>query len=301
MEIRNLNTFLRVAALQNFTHAAKELGYSQSNVSAQIQQLEQEIGAPLFNRTGKNVTLTQFGEELLPYARQLSSIATKMENMIKSEGSLGGTVRIGITDSLSELFLEDAFLAYHQRFPKVRLEIALDTTSMLLERLRTGQLDAACIISNPLPRSEWLIREEMAVPIVIVANADHPIAEKKNITLEEITQQELVLMETLAPYSMEFERVLAQDHLDCEPVFRLESAAAACRLTERDALVSVLPLYTVSDSVRKGKLRVLDVPRWRHQQAIQLVLHRSKVITPQIEGILEELKKALGEILVERL
>ena len=301
MEIRNLNTFLRVAALRNFTHAAKELGYSQSNVSAQIQQLEQEIGAPLFNRTGKHVTLTQFGEELLPYARQLSSIATKMENMMKSEDSLGGTVRIGVTDSLSELLLENAFLAYHRRFPKVRLEIALDTTSMLLERLRSGQLDAACIISNPLPRSEWLIREEMDVPIVIVANVCHPIAEKKNITLEEITQQELVLMETLAPYSLEFERVLAQDHLDCEPVFRLESAAAACRLVEREALVSVLPLYTVSDSVKKGKLRVLDVPRWRHQQAIQLVLHRSKVITPQIEGILEELKKALGEILVERL
>ena len=221
MEIRNLNTFLRVAALRNFTHAAKELGYSQSNVSAQIQQLEQEIGAPLFNRTGKHVTLTQFGEELLPYARQLSSIATKMENMMKSEDSLGGTVRIGVTDSLSELLLENAFLAYHRRFPKVRLEIALDTTSMLLERLRSGQLDAACIISNPLPRSEWLIREEMDVPIVIVANVCHPIAEKKNITLEEITQQELVLMETLAPYSLEFERVLAQDHLDCEPVFRL--------------------------------------------------------------------------------
>ena len=301
MEIRNLNTFLRVAALQNFTHAAKELGYSQSNVSAQIQQLEQEIGKPLFNRAGRHVTLTQFGEELLPYAQQLSSIATKMENLMKSEESLGGTVRIGMTDSLSELLLEDAFLAYHKRFPKVRVEIALDTTSMLLERLRSGQLDAACIIKEPLVHTEWMIWDAIDVPIVIVANAGHPLARKKSVSLEEVSRQELVLMETLAPYSLEFERVLAQQRLDCDPVFRLQSADTACRLVERESLISVLPLYTVHASVKEGKLCILNVPQWEHQQAIQMVLHRSKVITPQIEGFLQEMTLILSDILAERL
>ncbi|MBQ3965031.1 MAG: LysR family transcriptional regulator, partial [Firmicutes bacterium] len=58
MEIRNLKTFLRVAALRNFTAAAKELGYSQANVSAQIKQLEDEVGAPLFDRIGRGVAPT---------------------------------------------------------------------------------------------------------------------------------------------------------------------------------------------------------------------------------------------------
>ena len=61
MEIRNLNTFLQVASIKNFTQAGRNLGYSQSNISAQIQQLEQEVGAPLFNRIGRQVTLTQYG------------------------------------------------------------------------------------------------------------------------------------------------------------------------------------------------------------------------------------------------
>lgn len=73
MEIRNLQTFLQVAGLQNITQASKELGYSQSNVSTQIQQLEKEVGAPLFNRMGRGVTLTQYGEELLPFARSIVS------------------------------------------------------------------------------------------------------------------------------------------------------------------------------------------------------------------------------------
>ena len=301
MEIRNLNTFLKVAALGNFTHAAKELGYSQSNVSAQIQQLEQEIGGPLFNRTGRHVSLTQFGEVLLPYAQQLNSIATKMENMLKSEDFLGGTVRLGMTDSLSELLLEDAFISYHRRFPKVKLEIALDTTSMLIERLRSGQLDAACIINYPLPRNEWQIWDEIDIPIVVVANANHPIVKKKSVSLEEITKQELVLMETLAPYSLEFERVLAQHHLECEPVFRLQSADTACRIVEHGDFLSVLPLYTVKGAADAGKITILNVPQWKHQQSIQMVLHRSKVVTPQIEGFLEEMVMILGTTLAKHL
>ena len=58
MEIRNLTTFLKVAVLGSFTQAARDLGYSQANVSAQIKQLEEEVGAPLFNRIGRSITLT---------------------------------------------------------------------------------------------------------------------------------------------------------------------------------------------------------------------------------------------------
>ena len=96
MEIRNLNAFLKVAALKNFTQAARDLGYAQSNISAQIAQLEQELGVPLFNRIGRQVSLTQFGEELLPYAQELCSTAIKIENLHKSEEFLAGTVRIDV-------------------------------------------------------------------------------------------------------------------------------------------------------------------------------------------------------------
>ena len=301
MEIRNLKTFLRVASLQNFTHAAKELGYSQSNVSTQIQQLEQEVGAPLLNRIGRSVTLTQFGEALLPYAQQLCSIAAEMDNLLKSEDFLGGTVKIGMTDSLSELLLEDAFIAYHRRFPKVKLEISLDTTSMLIERLRSGQLDAACIITHPLPRTEWLIWDEIEVPIVVVANTALPVAGRKRVSLADLAGQELVLMESLAPYSLEFEHVMAQSHLEVRPVFRLQSADTACRLVEREKFVSVLPLYTVKAVADAGRLAILNVPKWQHRQSIQMVLHRSKSVTPQIEGFLEELAVILGATLANRL
>ena len=109
------------------------------------------------------------------------------------------------------------------------------------------------------------------------------------------------MMETLAPYSLAFEHALAQRHLVCEPVFRLQRADTARRLLEHDSFVSVLPLYTVKASAQAGKLKILNVPEWDHRQAIQMVLHQSKAITPQIEGFLEELALILGEVLAQRL
>ena len=297
MEIRNLNAFLKVAASKNFTQAARDLGYAQSNISAQIAQLEQELGVPLFNRIGRQVSLTQFGEELLPYAQELCSTAIEIENLHKSEAFLGGTVRFGMTDSISELFPEDSFLSYHHRFPRVHLEIMLDTTARLLERLRNGELDAICVITDPLPAAEWKIRKEIQVPIVAVANPALPISKKKSVSLGELAGQKLVLMERDAPYSIRFEQELRQLHLEYNPVFRLQSAQTALRVVVKGGFVTVLPLYSVKEAAELGQVTVLNISQWNCLQSVQSVFHQSKVLTPQISGFLEELEMALEGLL----
>ena len=297
MEIRNLNAFLKVAASKNFTQAVRDLGYAQSNISAQIAQLEQELGVPLFNRIGRQVSLTQFGEELLPYAQELCSTAIEIENLHKSEAFLGGTVRFGMTDSISELFPEDSFLSYHHRFPRVHLEIVLDTTARLLDRLRNGELDAICVITDPLPAAEWKIRKEIQVPIVAVANPALPISKKKSVSLGELAGQNLVLMERDAPYSIRFEQELRQLHLEYNPVFRLQSAQTALRVVVKGGFVTVLPLYSVKEAAELGQVTVLNISQWNCLQSVQSVLHQSKVLTPQISGFLEELEMALEGLL----
>ena len=158
MEIRNLNTFLHAASLQNITRAAAELGYSQSAVSVQIRQLEQELGMPLFDRIGKNVYLTDFGRSLVPYARSAVAAVAAVENFGKSDAVLGGAIRVGITDSLFELLMKPLLPAYHARFPKVRVELLVDTTVNLTQLLQQGSIDAMCVIDDPLPPAQWHIR-----------------------------------------------------------------------------------------------------------------------------------------------
>ena len=146
-----------------------------------------------------------------------------------------------------------------------------------------------------------MIWDEIEIPIVLVANPSHPLAKEPQVPLEALPSQELILMETSAPYSQHFERALASRQLECKPILRLQSADTARRLVEREMFLAVLPLYTVLASIHAGKLCRLSVPEWSLSQQVQMVLHHSKVVTPQIQGFLEELQVALGRILAEKM
>lgn len=297
MEIRNLNTFLHAASLQNITKAAAELGYSQSAVSVQIRQLEQELGMPLFDRIGKNVYLTDFGRSLVPYARNAVAAVAAVENFGKSDASLGGAICIGITDSLFELLMKPLLSAYHARFPKVRVELLVDTTVNLTQLLQQGSIDAMCVIDDPLPTAQWHIWQQTEVPIVLAASLSHPLAGRRRVTLRELSGSELIMMEKDAPYNRRFERLLAQQQVECEPFLRLPSASAARDLLLSGTYLSLLPWYTVRADVETGHLKLLSVPAWDLNQSVQMVLHRSKVVTPQIEGFLSELSRVLTSAL----
>lgn len=293
MEIRNLQTFLQVAVLQNITQASKELGYSQSNVSTQIQQLEKEVGAPLFNRMGRGVTLTQYGEELLPFARSIVSTSLQMENFLKSEAAMGGVVKVGIVESLFDLLTEDIFVHYHERFPRVKLELTVDATETLKEQLKRGLLDVACVIDHPLVKTEWQCWYHVDVPIEVVAHPTHPLAKKEKVAWSELEQQEFVLMEGSAPYSIQFQQLLAAQRITLQPFLKLQSTDMACRLVEQGRYLSILPFYAVRDAVEKGRVKILQMPGEKQMQSVQIVLHESKVMIPQIEGWMEELKTIL--------
>lgn len=299
MEIRNLKTFLHVAALQNVTKAAAELGYSQSAVSVQIRQLEQEIGLPLFDRIGKNVALTDYGRSLLPYARSAVTAVAEVEHFGKPDHVLGGRLRIGITDSLFEQLSEELLLNYHRRFPRVSLELLVDTTVNLTRQLQQGSIDAMCVIDDPLPPGQWRIWRQVEVPIVVAVGLKHPLAGRESVSLAELEGSELVMMENDAPYSRRFETLLAQQQVDCSIFLRMPSAGAARKLLLDSDFASVLPLYTVRQDAAAGRLCLLPLQEWQLTQSVQMVLHRSKVVMPPLEGLLTDLSRALTDTLLE--
>lgn len=123
------------------------------------------------------------------------------------------------------------------------------------------------------------------------------LAGRGEVTLEALAGSELILMEKNAPYNRKFESLLAQHNVACEPFLRLPSASAARELLLDGPFVSLLPWYTVRADVEAGRLCLLHIPAWELTQSVQMVLHRSKVITPQIEGFLTELSGALDAVL----
>ena len=296
MEIRNLKTFLKVATLKNFTSAAKELGYSQANVSAQIKQLEQELDAPLFNRIGRKVTLTQYAEELLPYALQIVSTAVEMENLAHTKESLGGTIRVGMVESLFHAVGEALIRNYHKEYPKVTMDIVVDATAVLKDRLRQDTLDLACLIDDPLPANEWQIFCAAHAKVVAVVNPSHPFAKRNKIKPEDISGHELVMMEDSAPYSIGFTNAMAKKHLDTEPFLTMQSADTAAGMAEKDEIIAVIPYYTAAKAIREGRLCALDIAGFDLNQDIQAVLHRDKVPVPQLRGFADLFRKSIEKL-----
>ena len=286
MEIRNLNTFLQVSLIQNFTKAADVLGYTQSNVSAQIRQLETEIGAPLFNRVGKNVTLTQYGQMLVPYAQQIITASAQIETLLLNKDKIGGTVRIGFCESLFECLLEDTFHRYHQQFPHVIIDVTVDATAKLLKKVSTNEIDAACLIADFTGNSDLCYWNKEPCKMMVVASPEHPLTKLENITLQNLDKQEFILMEDTAPYILNFIGLLFNSNVEISSYLRVQSPEAAIKIMQGGNYLSVLPDYAVKKAISEGRLVHIKLEDFNQTQTVQFITHKNKAITPQISNFL---------------
>ena len=287
MEIRNLVTFLKVTELNSFSKAADALDYSQSAVTVQIQQLERELGVRLFDRIGKNVAITQYGRDFISYARDIVSAVSRAQAFAAKDAELTGIVRVGTLDSLMTASFSDIVPKFHERFPKVMSRLHADTVSSLKEKLLKNELDLIYTLDSQIHDPLFVKVFEAEEDIVIVANSANPIAKKSSIRLADLVDQQLILMNRSNAYRDLFDAELAHKDLSIRPFLELESDLLALRLVkESPEFITVLPLYTVKRSIHEKSLTILNVEDCKMTQWRQIVYHKNKVLTPQIQGML---------------
>ena len=190
MELRNINTFLHIAELHSFSSAARELGYSQSAVSAQISQLETELGTPLFDRVGKTVRLTDAGQTFQSYARTLLITAQQAKAALLPARAVSGTLRVALADSVCSTFLPDLLQQFHALCPQVELVLRTATADEMLRLLSANQIDLAYTLDQPLLLPSLTLAVNVPEPVCFVAPAGHPLADRAEVPLDVLAQQE---------------------------------------------------------------------------------------------------------------
>ncbi|MDR7869377.1 MAG: LysR family transcriptional regulator [Tissierellaceae bacterium] len=294
MEIKNLNSFLQVATTQNFTKAASILGYSQSNISVHIQQLEEELGVLLFNRLSKKVVLTQYGEALIPYAKQCLSSALKIESLFQNDTVLKGNIRIGFTESTFERFFKKTIINFHEKYPHVSTEISVDATSRLLKQLNSSELDIVILIGVPQNYSNIKHHYIKKSDIYIVASANHPLALKQEEILPfDLYDKEFILTENTSPYNISFQQFLMEKNIHIRSYIKLQSPEMIISLLKQGSYLSVLPDFTIKNAVSSGELVKLKVPDYSGNQAIQILTHKNTVISPPMNGFLRQIEMVI--------
>ncbi|WP_427869337.1 LysR family transcriptional regulator [Leucobacter luti] len=149
MNLDQLRGFLEIAETGHFTRAAERLHLAQPSLSRQISSLESELGIELFNRVRGNVSLTDAGNRLLPYARRmLADAETARSEMAGLAGLVGGRIRLGATPTLCTSLVVDVLAEFHERFPGIEIEILERGSKSLIAALMEGALDLALIVTS---------------------------------------------------------------------------------------------------------------------------------------------------------
>ena len=294
MELRILNTFLKVAQLQSFSKAADSLGYSQSAITVQVQQLENELGVRLFDRIGKNVTITHYGQSFIPYARDVISSATKAAHFAVDDHELTGTLRIGSIESIITTSFSEILPLFHQRCPHVTTSIYSGGTQELLEMLHHNELDLIYTLDEPGYDPQLIKLFEQPEEVVVMAGGQHPLSKSAYLTLKDIINEDFILMPKTSNYRHLFDAELARQKLEVHPFLELDGTDMAIRLLESNPYLTVLPRYAAEAQVQSGNIVILPVEDCHMEQYRQLVHHKDKVITPQIRAIAEVIAANAG-------
>ncbi|MFA6245568.1 MAG: LysR substrate-binding domain-containing protein [Mucilaginibacter sp.] len=193
MELRQLNYFIKAAELQNFTEASGVLYITQSTLSQQIKQLEDELGIPLFDRIAKRVRLTEAGKTFLPYAIKTVKDASDGKDMLKDLMNLNtGTLTIGVTYGLTAL-LTKAIIDFSQKCPKIHLDIVFGTTQELLEKLDQSRIDLMLSFSQEEKSGSYKTQRLFSSCLALIVHSSHPLAAKKQIGIKQLDKLPLIL------------------------------------------------------------------------------------------------------------
>lgn len=194
MELRHLRYFSALAGSLNFTRAAERLHVTQSTLSHQIKQLEEELGRPLFDRIGKRVALTEAGEAFLHHAtRALQEIDRGLGALREDPQEAAGELRIGSTHTFNLGFIPDCIAGFQQRYPRVRVMVDELAADLIGQRLQQGTLDLGIAYRPAQPgplQFEPLYNEEM---VLVVAHG-HPLARRKRLRMVELHRLPMALL-----------------------------------------------------------------------------------------------------------
>jgi len=192
MDLRHLNYFLVLAEELHFGRAAERLNISQPPLSRMIQQIENELGVLLFERTKRSVMLTSAGKELLQDAKlmvqQMQTVKKRLSFFGKGEA---GTIRIGYVGAVMHTELPSLLANYIKQFPNINLQFEEQPNNNLLHGLNNGTLDVAFVRTwlHPENLQEKLLFSEQFVAVV---QANHSLAKKNKISVKELRNEKFI-------------------------------------------------------------------------------------------------------------
>jgi DNA-binding transcriptional LysR family regulator len=288
MELSDLVTFSTVARSGGITRAAAELNTVQSNVTQRVKALEAEIGAPLFERHSRGMTLTGAGRRLLPYAQRIAALSREAVLAARDDGEPKGPLAIGSMETTAAVRLPSLLARFHRRFPAVRLTVRTATTAELVAAVLDGALDGA-FVAGPIDHAELAattaFREEL---VLVTASRWKSLAALRAGTPE--SGPTALVFRTGCTYRQRLEQIFAEFGWPSAARFEFGTLDGMIGCVAADIGVTLLPRAVVERHHQNADIRIHALSAARSRVDTIFIQRRSAHQYSALQGFASCLK-----------
>ena len=301
IEVHELQIFAAAAETENFSAAARKLHVSQPAISFQVQALEQRLNVQLFQRIGRRIVLTEAGHDLLPMAREMMNLSSRIEeSMCAAQGLVKGHLFIGCSTSPGKYILPHLIGAFRKQYPEVQFSVQVMDRQMVEDKLLEKQIHIGVLslCSRHKELECWtLLTDELA----LIVGANHPWATRECVTLAELGSAEWILREGGAATRQLVAATLAEHGLpsdDLHVAMELGSVEAVEAAVEAGHGVSFISRVVARRGLELGRIKIVKVEGMSVQREIYLARNRIRVCTCAQLKFREYIESSEGQQLI---
>ncbi|MDE0100943.1 MAG: LysR family transcriptional regulator [Bryobacterales bacterium] len=285
MDFDQLHTFLEIVRLNSFSKAAKTCYRTQPAISAQIRQMEQELGTRLFDRFGSKITLTTAGGIFAKYARRLLDLRREGFDKVRElEHIARGEMSIAANEATCIHVLPSVFARYKQQFPEVRLQVVRAYGAAIFDSVVDNSVDFG-ITQLPLHDKRIAVVQIYSDEVMLLTGAKHRFAKRRTITAEEVVQEDLLLPKA-GRTRRRIDEYLDPYEDDVRVSMELESSEMQKRFTEAGLGVTFMAVTSAREEVRSGRLRAIRLLPLPLIRTIGLIYRKDKALSLAALGLI---------------
>lgn len=293
LTLYKLEIFAQVVQQGSFSSAAERLLMTQSGVSQHIQDLEASLGAQLFERGRRGVTLTAPGKKLYDYTRQILTLVAEAENAVTNVEQLAsGQVHIGATPGIGVYLLPEWIETFQRRYTKLTVELRTSITPQIIEDLLTQRLDIGFIEGelDPPEQARLGIHELEAIEQFVIVGKKHPFWSRASVKLAELDQQTFIMRQPSSQTRLWLDEALRRYGVHPHVGAEFDNMESIKRSVIVGNALTILPEYTVRDELSFGVLHLIPLEDRPLMRTLKLIWDKRKFFSPITNSLLVHLR-----------
>lgn len=258
MELKHLRTFQTVVDRGSYQRAAEALGYTQSTITVQIQQLEADLKVPLFERSGRRMRLTEPGAQALSQVRELLAAAERLAELGRKDAAPAGTLRVDMAETLLCYQMQPVIRAFREQAPQVRLILRSCNCMRIPENVRTGVCDLGIGYDMDWNREALEVEPMESYDLILLASPD--FAYPDFVTPGQYKPVSLITDEPDSIFRRQLEAYLREREITLDVTLELWSIETIKRCVMSNLGFTFLPRFVAREELERGTLVELPIP-----------------------------------------